>query len=200
MEIVSQYSRKFNGRKIISVSSGIGVFFYPIMRTILNGFFTTEPPGKPGELSVCVHLDTQSCLTLYSPMDFVQPARLLCLWNFSGKNIGEDCHFLFFPTQEFNSRLLHLLHRQVDSLPLAPPRKPTAMVLWFIILTSLWYSIIRKKNPQFIYYCIPVTSLTQLCPTLCNPVDCSPPGFFVHGIFQARVLEWVAISFSRRSS
>ena len=38
---------------------------------------------------------------------------------------------------------------------------------------------------------------TQLCLTLCDPMDCSLPGFFVHGIFQARVLEWVAISFSR---
>ena len=44
------------------------------------------------------------------------------------------------------------------------------------------------------------TSLTRSCPTLCNPMDCSPPGFFVHGILQARILEWVAISFSRGSS
>ena len=36
----------------------------------------------------------------------------------------------------------------------------------------------------------------QLCPTLCNPMDCSLPGSSVHGIFQARVLEWVAIAFS----
>ena len=36
----------------------------------------------------------------------------------------------------------------------------------------------------------------QLCPTLCDPVDCSPPGFPVPGILQARTLEWVAISFS----
>ena len=34
------------------------------------------------------------------------------------------------------------------------------------------------------------------CPTLCYLTDCSPPGSFVHGIFQARILEWVAISFS----
>ena len=38
------------------------------------------------------------------------------------------------------------------------------------------------------------------CLTLCNPIDCSPPGSSVHGIFQARILEWVAISSSRRSS
>jgi len=38
--------------------------------------------------------------------------------------------------------------------------------------------------------------LLQLCPTLCDPIDGSPPGFPVPGIFQARTPEWVAISFS----
>ena len=37
----------------------------------------------------------------------------------------------------------------------------------------------------------------QLCPTLCDSMDCTPPGFSVHGNFQARILEWVAISSSR---
>ena len=36
----------------------------------------------------------------------------------------------------------------------------------------------------------------QSCPTLCDPIDSSPPGSSIHGIFQARVLEWVAIAFS----
>ena len=40
----------------------------------------------------------------------------------------------------------------------------------------------------------------QSCLTLCDPTDCSPPGPSVHGIFQARTLEWVAISFPRGSS
>ena len=40
----------------------------------------------------------------------------------------------------------------------------------------------------------------QWCPTLCDPVDCSLPGSSLHGILQARVLEWVAIPFSRESS
>ena len=39
--------------------------------------------------------------------------------------------------------------------------------------------------------------LLSIIPTLCNPMDCSPPGSSVHGMFQARKLEWVAISFSR---
>ena len=42
--------------------------------------------------------------------------------------------------------------------------------------------------------------VTKSYPTLCDPLDWSPPGSSVHGIFQARVLEWVAISFCRVSS
>ena len=44
------------------------------------------------------------------------------------------------------------------------------------------------------------SEVTQSCPTPCDPMDCSPPGSSVHEIFQARVLEWGAISFSRGSS
>ena len=44
------------------------------------------------------------------------------------------------------------------------------------------------------------SEVVQSCPTLCDPMDCSLPRSSVHGIFQARVLEWVAISFSRGSS
>ena len=75
----------------------------------------------------------------------------------------------------------------------------------------------RKKNcvfftAEFLYIahssCLISTCLmgesqsvvTQLCLTLCDPMDCSPPGFSVHGIFQARMLEGVAIAYSKRSS
>ena len=47
--------------------------------------------------------------------------------------------------------------------------------------------------------CMPAKSL-QSCPTLCDPVDCSPPGSSVHGILQARILEWVAMPSSGGSS
>ena len=46
----------------------------------------------------------------------------------------------------------------------------------------------------------PVCLVSQSCPTLCDPMDCSPPGSTVHVILQARILEWVAIVFSRGSS
>ena len=54
---------------------------------------------------------------------------------------------------------------------------------------------------HFLLQCMKVKSeseVTQSCPTLCNPMDCSLPGSSVHGIFQARVLEWSAIAFSDR--
>ena len=50
---------------------------------------------------------------------------------------------------------------------------------------------------MFVCVCVFVYVCTQLCLTLCNPMDCSPSGSSAHGIFQARILEWVAISSSR---
>ena len=52
---------------------------------------------------------------------------------------------------------------------------------------------------HFLLQCRKVKSegeVTQSCPTLCDPMDCSPPGSSVHGTLQARVLEWVAFAFS----
>ena len=56
-----------------------------------------------------------------------------------------------------------------------------------------------------IYYvcvcvCVCVLLVAQLCPTLCHPMDCSPPASSVRRISQARILKWIAIPFSRGSS
>ena len=58
------------------------------------------------------------------------------------------------------------------------------------------------SHPRNFFHSGPCASakLFQSRLTLCNPMDCNPPGFSVHGIFQARILEWVAISFSKGSS
>ena len=53
--------------------------------------------------------------------------------------------------------------------------------------------LIQKKKTQKVL-------VTQSCPTLCDPMGCSPPGSSDHVILQARILEWVAISYSRGSS
>ena len=54
----------------------------------------------------------------------------------------------------------------------------------------------------FLLQCVKVKGESEVAhsyPTLCNPMDCSPPGSSIHGIFQARVLEWGAIAFSSKS-
>ena len=48
--------------------------------------------------------------------------------------------------------------------------------------------------------CMRACSVAQLCPTLCDPMDCSPPNSSVHEFLQARILKWVTILFSKRSS
>ena len=56
---------------------------------------------------------------------------------------------------------------------------------------------------HFLLQCMKVKSqseVAQSCPTLSNPMDCSPPGSSVHGIFQTRVLEWGAIAFSKEDT
>ena len=54
----------------------------------------------------------------------------------------------------------------------------------------------KKCVYVYIYMYIAIAKSLQSCPTLCDPIDGSPPGFPIPGILQARTLEWVAISFS----
>ena len=66
---------------------------------------------------------------------------------------------------------------------------------------SLWLSLQRVQNFKSMYVFMSCFCLvSKLCPTLCDPMDCSLPGFPVHGISQARILEWFVISKSRGSS
>ena len=66
--------------------------------------------------------------------------------------------------------------------------------LMLIVFTKVLPALLSTNNP------IMLVLITQLCPTLCDPMDCSQPGSSVHGILQARILEWVGIPFSRGSS
>ena len=68
-------------------------------------------------------------------------------------------------------------------------------------LSAIWLSPKGKcskghSSPTSLF----LNEVTHSCPTLCNFMDCSLPGSSIHRIFQARILEWVAISFSRGSS
>ena len=59
---------------------------------------------------------------------------------------------------------------------------------------------IAGGNVNNLRYAYQFSLVAQSCPTLCDPMDYSLPGFSIHGILQARILEWVTISFSRGSS
>ena len=65
-----------------------------------------------------------------------------------------------------------------------------------------WLSHLPLKFPQILILALAtaVSMCAQSCPTLCDSMDCSLPSSSVHGILQARILEWVAISSSRGSS
>ena len=80
----------------------------------------------------------------------------------------------------------------------------TYMTLSLLIFLQVELNVCGNAIYQFLLNILPgyvkVSEVTQSCPTLCDPMDCSLPGFSVHGILQARMLEWVTISFSRGSS
>ena len=72
-----------------------------------------------------------------------------------------------------------------------------SFILWFP--TALMKQLTQYQGCHFLLQCMKVkneSEVTQSCPTLSDPRDCSLPGSFSHGIFQARVLEWGAIAFS----
>ena len=105
---------------------------------------------------VCISV-TKSCLTLLRPYR-MQPIRLLCPWDSSGKNTGVGCHFLLqgiFWTQALN---LHLLHWQTDSLPLSHVGSPHILMLRGIIfpIADLRYLKDYKSFsfPLFLFPCL----------------------------------------------
>ena len=95
----------------------------------------------------------------------------------------------------------HCSRQGVNKLQLVSQILPTAGFLNKVLLnhdqTHLLHVIYGSSHGSFMKNFRLESEVAQLCPTLCDPMDCSLPGSSVHGIFQARVLQWVAISFSR---
>ena len=101
---------------------------------------------------------------------------------------------------QFQMGLFYLLSLFDSSLFIC--RNATNFCVLFLYLTTLLNSFISSafilvETLLFsLYAAAAATKSLQLCPTLCNSIDGSPPGSIVPGILQARTLEWVAISFS----
>ena len=172
----------------------------------------------------------QSCLTLCDPMDCSLPgSSCLWDFPGKYTGVGCHFLLQeIFPTQGLNQGLLH--YRQTLyclSHQGSLPRTTLISVLkvwhpWSPLsqgktrgLVTLWYSsLLHKTNScamlrtyswttpsfPFLGFLFVALLVTKLCLTLCDPMDCSPPASSVHGILQARILEWVAMPFSRGSS
>ena len=83
----------------------------------------------------------------------------------------------------------------------AYPFTPLGLCMcYYLPLETLLHLVLLEAHSSYSSFKVKVGEVAQSCPTLCDPMDCSLSGSSVHGIFQARVLEWIAISFSRGSS
>jgi len=98
--------------------------------------------------------------------------------------VGHLCFFIALPVYLLNKFLSPLF---LKNFPIT-----SALIIFSCLpvprAASVPYNLVLTVN---------TVKIAQSCPTFCNPMDCSLPGSSVHGIFQARVLEWIAISFSR---
>ena len=121
-------------------------------------------------------MNAQSCLTLWDPMDYSPPPNPQALL------------FMRFSRQEYWSGFPcpfpgDLPHPGIKSVSFGSP----ALVGGFLTTSATWEACLVTRKSE--------SEVAQSCLTLCDHLDCSLPGSSIHGIFQARVLEWVAISF-----
>ena len=125
---------------------------------------------------VCVCACAQSCSTLWDPMDCSRPGS--SLHGILQARVLESVAISFSRGSSQPRDWTRVSHTVADALPTEPPGKS-----------------MRGHNSLKVKVLV-----AQWCLTFCDPMDCSPPGSSVHGSLQARILEWVAISFSRGSS
>ena len=104
----------------------------------------------------------------------------------------------------FNGVLKHFKHIQIylclnHLITYGFSSIPAAFMSCINVLSLVLACFRRTQEAYYLLHCFPAAAAAkslQSCPTLCNPIDGSPPGSSVPGILQARTLEWVAISFS----
>ena len=108
--------------------------------------------------------------------------------HFQGKPFNITVIQVYAPTSNAKEAEADCFYENLQNLLELTPKKDVLFIIQF------WNAKVGSQEiPE-------VSEVAQSCPTLCDPMDCSLLHSSVHGIFQARVLEWVAISFSRESS
>ena len=117
-------------------------------------------------------------------------------------NLARAIHSIRLMASRKISQTIWFIEFQICQNPSLAPRPSSKIAASCILLpyfSQPWFWISKLVNKMFmsVWVCV---KLLQACLTLRDPMDCSPPGSSVHRILQARVLEWVAISSSRKSS
>ena len=146
---------------------------------------SSKPPGKPQSQRGKGNLSKAKQLIMMEP----------------GLNLGS---LTMEPVIFHNTRLLSGAYMYHNAIHINGPKfmvgitdnfNCSKVLSRFLSVLSFYY-VIRGST----IYSLCCAKLLQLCPALCDPVDCRPPGSSVHGILPIRILEWVAIPFSRGSS
>ena len=157
------------------------------------------------ETTKCWFISIENCKTQYPNISYVFP-WIVSHQEIVGNNSLELTGLFGFKVQR--GSLLLWTSSEILSLGFTLRSKPH---IWITTFGSVWcqsYFMMctctrachsNFRSPQGSSACV-CAKLLQSCPTLCDPVDCSPPGSSVRGIFQARILEWVALPSSRGSS
>ena len=131
------------------------------------------------------------------------PKSFSWLWHSSGTHLSLPLvsHPSFLPHCDAASLISLLV---LYSRPCICPVSAWCFLIFPHFQVSAWMPSPQRDLPNCPYLKRPLKRVkvlvAQLCLTLCDTMDCSPPGSSVHGILQARILEWVAIPFSRGSS
>ena len=114
-----------------------------------------------------------------------------------------DCSSPGFPVlhylSEFDQTHVHQVSDAIQALSPSPPAFTLSQYQGLFQWVSSLHQVAKILETQHQCACVYVC-VAQWCLTLCHPMDCSSPGSTVHGILQARIFEWVATTFSRRSS
>ena len=166
----------------------------PKSPTLAGIFFTTEPPGKPYNLAIldaCMHLGD-----IYKKFhsSIVDNSKQLKTTHRS-MNSGMDT-FYYGHKMKYYSALKNELHLSTSTwMNLKSQAKKLQKNSYSMIL----FIKVQKQIILTTYYFYYVNVIAQSCPTLCNPIEYSLPVSSAEGIFQARILERVAIPFFRGS-
>ena len=120
-------------------------------------------------------------------------------WSCLCNNVCNSSFIIFYSKNMTLFLPSHLPSEKPSMCVLTIQTNPSRLLSYILLIIYLYLVLIKVIIYWIFVICVHAQSL-QLCLTLCDPMDCSPPGSSVHGILQARILEWVAMPSSREAS